>query len=78
MSAPAPEPDLRAHVSELHAAALGRAPKRMTLSRLGDWHAEQHHRYVPRSHHHGPNPGSHARPPGWRTGGDVTLLRTGD
>ena len=68
---------LRDHVADGHAGGLRRLagnPATMPLSTLARWHADQHHRHTPRSHHHGPNRGAGDRPPGWRTGLDVTRL----
>jgi hypothetical protein len=66
-----PEPDLRAHVRELH--------PRMTLrgrtdAEVAREHGRQHHQFGSTTHHHGPNAGAHARPAGWRTGGGVVRV----
>lgn len=66
-----PEPDqLTEHVRAMH--------PRVRAGVAGDdlvyAHVNEHHRFGGHSHHHGPNAGPHARPAGWRTGGDVTMI----
>jgi hypothetical protein len=63
--------DLRAHCREFHPRVVLRGQVNARVARA---HANEHHRYGSRTHHHGPNYGPHARPPGWLTGGDVTLI----
>ncbi len=67
-----PKQALRAHIQEMHSPR--NAPgERTSYAKLQHWHADQHHRYWT-SHHHGPNPGPSARPPGWYTGADAVPI----
>jgi hypothetical protein len=63
---PVAEADLRAHVRELHP----RLDPRQSDGTLAGKHGRDHHQGV-FSHHHGPNPGPHGRPRGWRDGSGV-------
>jgi hypothetical protein len=66
----APEPDLRAHVRELHPRLAADVP----AAELARRHAAEHFQFGSQSHHHGPNAGPHARPKGWRDGSGVVLI----
>lgn len=68
-----PEPDqLTEHVRAMH-PRLTRRPHSGNPD-LAERHAGDHYHNGGHSHHHGPNAGPHARPVGWRTGGDVTMI----
>jgi hypothetical protein len=64
-----PKQKLLAHIHEMHTPGVSHQPSRgATFQTLGQWHALQHHRYVPNHYHEGVNRGAGERPPGWRTG----------
>jgi hypothetical protein len=57
---------LRAHVREHHPAVKSLPRANADLGRV---HAQQHHKYRGSlDHHHGADPGPHARPESWYTG----------
>lgn len=74
MTAPTPKQRLVSHLAEHHRRV--KVTTRDTAASLGSKHAREHWRYGSHSHlHAGPqNLGPDARPPGWRTGGDVVRL----
>lgn len=67
----APEPDLREHCRQFHPRITLRGQNDVKVARA---HSSDHYHFGSASHHHGPNPGPHARPEGWRTGGGVVLI----
>jgi hypothetical protein len=66
----APEPGLREHCRQFHSRITLRGQSDVKVARA---HSSDHYHFGSTTHHHGPNPGPHARPEGWRTGGGVVL-----
>lgn len=70
-SAAATEPGLREHCAEFHPRITLRG---QSDDRVSAEHGRQHFQHGSATHHHGPNPGPHARPRGWRDGSGVVLV----